>query len=101
MSATATAPRTAPSQPTSTAVRPACSHSRHCAASPGGIGQAVSGEQPLAPDDDLAAVDGAARAEPGQGPEPVGLRQRPRFRLAAAVIAAATACSDACSTAPA
>ena len=59
------------------------------------------GEQLRAPDEDLAAVDGAACAEPGQRLEPFGLRQRRRFRRAAAVIAAATACSDACSTAPA
>ena len=64
-------------------------------------GQAVVGEQPLAPDQDLAAVDGAARAEPRQRPEALGLRQRPASASAAALIAAATACSDACSTAPA
>ncbi len=80
VSATAMAPRAAPSQPASTAVRPACSHSRHCRGEVGGHGQAVVGEQPLAPDEDLAAVDGAACAEPGQRPEPVGLRQRRRFR---------------------
>ena len=49
------------------------------AALPGQVGRhghPVLGQQPRAPDDDLAAVDGAARAEPGQRPERLGPRQR-------------------------
>ena len=64
-------------------------------------GHPVPGKQLLPADDDLAAVDGAPRAESGQGPEPVRPRQGPGLRRAAALIAAATACSEACSTAPA
>ena len=67
-------------------------------------------QQPLAPDDDPAAVHHAARPEARQRLEAVDRRPRSGLRrgappasalVAAALIAAAIGCSEACSTAPA
>jgi len=101
VSATAMAPRTSPSHPASTAVQPASSQARHRAAKLAGAvmpcpGNSVSRPTMTAWPSTVprAPSPGSALKSLASGSGPVSLR-------AAALIAAATACSDACSTAPA
>ena len=101
VSATAIAPRAAPSQPTSTAVRPACSHRRHwpasspstaipCSASSRARPMTISRPSTVP----RAPSPGSARNAPARG-------SGPHSSLAAALIAVATECSEPSSTAPA
>ena len=102
VSATATAPRTWPSHPASTVVQPACSHAAALLGHRCRDGHPQLAEQALAADDHLMAVHRPACPQAGQGREPGRLRQRrPVPRAPPALMAAATGCSDACSTAPA
>ena len=78
-SATTSTPRAAPSQPTSTGVRPAASASSLPGAGRRRRSIALFGQEPLAADDDAPAVDDAGDAEALHVGEPVdgGQRQPP------------------------
>ena len=99
VSATTSSPRTAPSQPTSTAVRPAASASSWAARSVVVEVHRPVGEQPLAADDDAVAVDDAGHAESlrcWRTPRPAA-RAWPAARAPSAM-ARAIGCSDASSS---
>ena len=98
---TASAPLTVSSQLTSTAVQPASSWARHHAARSAGSLDPAVGEQPGPADDDLVAVHHAAGAQPGRAAKPSAEVSGTGSVRARAVTAAATACSEACSTEPA
>ena len=79
VSATATAPRAWPSHPASTTVRPGPLPRHALRGQPGRDIQPAVAEQFFSPNDHLVAVHGAARAQPRQSREAIGLRQRPEF----------------------
>ena len=101
VSATAMAPRAAPSQPASTVVRPACSHSRHCVARSAGTVRPWSANSRSRPTTTSRPSTVPRAPSPGSALNPSACGSGADSVAAAAVIAAATACSEASSTAPA
>ena len=101
VSATAMAPWTAPSQPISTAVHPACSQVRHCPARSAGMTTARSANSCSRPTTTSRPSTIPRAPSPGRALKPSACGSGPASAFAAALIASATACSDACSTAPA